>query len=257
MTVNYILKEKSPNGIKSLFLISLYLIIYIILFEFILPVNFFLPRPSILIESIVSLQVHYHLLLNLLLTASLVYLAIIAGYYLLSWSAGFLIKLNIKNEPFIHSLRIFKFFSITGLAVILSLWITNAIYGELIFAIILSYLYLILTLKESIPAAKREFIDAAIPLGKKEHLIFREVIWKSLEPSLLKKLHELGFILWTLLVVFEYIKGAFGLGYIYKKSFEYQDLSGLVALSIVTGVGIFLGTLLSKYVQKKIIRWEP
>ncbi|MGE5499427.1 MAG: hypothetical protein ACM3Q2_15205, partial [Syntrophothermus sp.] len=68
MTVNYVAKDKLTGKGKSFLLLAGIILLYILAFEFIIPVNGFLPKPSILYDSLIFLQQHYHLVANLLYT---------------------------------------------------------------------------------------------------------------------------------------------------------------------------------------------
>src|ERR1039457_1265012 len=68
---------------KYIFFLSCFLIAGIIIFEFILPPNHFLPRPSITVLSVISLFRDYQLLVNMFSSISAIYFSsIFAGLFI-------------------------------------------------------------------------------------------------------------------------------------------------------------------------------
>ncbi|MGA8265020.1 MAG: hypothetical protein WB779_11305, partial [Ignavibacteriaceae bacterium] len=81
-----ITSKRSP-----LIFILFYFILWIILFEFILPANNILPKPSIVFQSFGALWEDYHLPSNYLNTVSSVYLSIIIAYLLTHYLIHFFV----------------------------------------------------------------------------------------------------------------------------------------------------------------------
>lgn len=257
MTANYIITEKTSRGIKPIYFILSFILIYILFFEYIFPLNSVFPQPSILFESIISLHKHYNLVSSFLYTISVIYFSVLIGYLFLFISAPLLVKTNKAGKSFENSLAVFRYFPLTGLAAIIILFFPNSIFAELIFTCIITYCYYLFQLKDDINNLKTEYMDSLIPLGVKPEKLFRDVVWKCAEPGLIRSTRELNYVVWTLVLFFEYIKGVHGIGYIFRMSLEYRDTSGLYILTFLSGLAIFLGTILIKLIQKKLIRWEP
>lgn len=68
------LTKSIDNKFKSKIVLTVTLIfIYILLFQFILPVNKVLPKPSLLIESFIIIWSDYNLLTSLAVTSTVIY----------------------------------------------------------------------------------------------------------------------------------------------------------------------------------------
>src|ERR1035437_6464760 len=68
---------------KYIYFLAGFFLLWIIIFEFILPPNHILPKPSIVVVSIISLFRDYQFLVNMLSSISAIYLSVIvAGLFL-------------------------------------------------------------------------------------------------------------------------------------------------------------------------------
>ena len=83
-------------------LLSVLLSIYILLFEFIIPANRFLPKPSILIDSLPVLFVEYEFLSSFLFTFSAIYALMLLSYLFVRMGHNLLFFLA-DNLPGLHS----------------------------------------------------------------------------------------------------------------------------------------------------------
>ena len=80
------LKNQTAKNLYK-YIIS-YFVLWILLFEFILPVNNILPRPSVVLMSFSALWNYYRLPINFMATVSAVYLSILLAYLLTSLLSG-------------------------------------------------------------------------------------------------------------------------------------------------------------------------
>ena len=227
------------------------------LFEFLLPVNNILPKPSVVLLSFDALWKDYKLGINILATISSIYISLIAAYFIVKYLAPIIIKKNHIFAEFLFSLHWFSIYVpwiIFGLFLIF--WFPASSIIELIFLFITSIFSLLIKLKEESAIVRGEYIDSAKSLGAKEKTISREIIWNSAQPQLLKHTVQLHFNLWSLAIIFEFIKNGYGLGKIFRTALNYNDLSALFSVSIITGVFVYLGTLAVKYYRNKFCRWS-
>jgi ABC-type nitrate/sulfonate/bicarbonate transport system permease component len=247
--------EKSAKR-NVYFFLAIYLLLWVILFEFIFPVNKILPKPSIVILSFRDLWHVYNFGINFLSTFSIIIISIILAYFLV-W----LLKTPLIKGRFIYSfITSLEWFSnyIPGIIIglLLILWFPDFEYTDLIFVFTTALFSFIIEFKKEIKSVKQEYIDAVRSLGANEKFIAKKVVWKSIEPGLFNHIFELHFYLWTVLLVFEYIKGAHGLGSVIKLSIQFNDLSAFFTTLIIIGVTIFVLVLLLKFIQKKYYFWE-
>jgi len=171
--------------------------------------------------------------------------------------SGYIVK---KNHFVTELLLSFHWFSNFIPAIIfgffLIYWLPSSIYIEYLFAFLIALFSLVIRINEESAKVKHEYIDSAVSLGVNENVIAKKVIWKSLQPSVIRYLIVLQFNIWSVLISFEFIKGGYGLGRIYRLAINYKDLSALFTISIIVGVTIYLGTFLIKYFKNKFYNWS-
>lgn len=234
-----------------------YFVLWVLLFEFILPVNNILPKPSVVLMSFGALWSYYKLPYNFIITISAVYLSIMVAYYLTSLLSVYIIRRNHFVYDFLSSLHWFTTYVpaiIFGIFFIY--WLPGSAYIEYLFAFLIALFSIVIKVKEEAVKVKREYIDSAISLGVGNDVIAKKIIWKSMQPSIIDYLITLQFKIWSVLIVFEFIKGGYGLGRIYRLALDYKDLSALFTVSVITGVIIFIVAQLIKYFKNKFYRWS-
>lgn len=232
-----------------------YFLLWIILFEFLLPVNNILPKPSVVIESFSSLWSEYNLLLNYLSTISVIYISLAASYLTLKLFSSYLLK-NSFISHFANSLEWFSEF-VPGIIIglLLIFWFPESEFIEFIFAFAAAFASLMIKLQNESENVKEEYILAAISLGLKENII-SGLKWKNIQPKLFEHLLNLHFYLWLIILPFEFIKGGFGLGVVFRLALDYKDLSALFSAFIITGITVFAGNIFIKLLRNKFIFWK-
>jgi ABC-type nitrate/sulfonate/bicarbonate transport system permease component len=58
-------------------------------------------------------------------------------------------------------------------------------------------------------------------------------------------------------LIYEFIGNSGGLGYLYSVLLEYLDFAGLFAVAIIISLLIWLGNLVLKFFDNKLIYWKP
>lgn len=231
------------------YLIAGYFILWIILFEFIIPVNKILPKPSVVLLALPDLFRVYHLGESILSSVSAVYLSLI-----LAWMVLWLFRRSLfeSNNAFTLLFASMEWFSKFIPGIILSLlivyWFPHVEYMKYIFIFLIALISLIRTLRQSEEKVPGEYLDSLSSMGYKDSGIIK---WKYSEPLLLKHAIDLHLYLWSMLLVFEYIKGGYGLGSVFRTALTYNDISGLFASIFITGIIIWLGTSILKYYSYK------
>ncbi len=248
--------NKGTSKKTFLFLLS-YFILWIILFEFILPVNQILPKPSIVFLSFSALWQFYKLPVNFITTISVVYFSLFAAYFIIYMFRNFLLKHNHIFTDFILSLNWFSKY-VPGIifGLFLIFWLPDSNYIGFIFAFSTSFFSMLIKLKEETINIKHEYVDAAKSLGADESVVRRKILWDASQPGLIKHLFELHFYIWSVLIVFEFINGGYGLGNIFRLALQYRDLSALFTNAIIIGVTIFLGSHVIRYIRNKFFHWS-
>ncbi len=249
---------ESVTSKKSPFIyVFAYFILWIVLFEFIFPVNNVLPKPSIVIQSFAALWEDYHLPVNYLDTAASVYLSILAGYLLTHFLSHFFV--NGKNilSDFVHSLNWFsKFLPGILIAFLFIYWFPDSVYIEFIFAFAASFLSFVIFFRNRREHLQHEYVDAVRSLGVSEKNIRKQVIWKSVQPEIFNHIFVLHLYVWSLVIAFEFINGGYGLGNIFRQALQYRDLSAIFSTFLIVGITVFIGRQIIIFLKKKFAFWN-
>jgi ABC-type nitrate/sulfonate/bicarbonate transport system permease component len=246
------------NQLKKIkYFLFAYCILWILLFEFILPVNQILPKPSVVAESFPDLWKDYNLPVNFLSTVTVIFLALTAAYFCVKYLSPFLVEKNNFISLFINSLEWFSEF-LPGIVIglLLIFWFPESEFVEFIFAFATAFFSLTIRFQNESEKPDEEYILAARSLGMKEPAIVKNVIWKNAQPKLMSHLINLHFYLWSILIVFEFIKGGLGLGVIFRRALEYNDISATFSVFIITALAIYLGTLFLRMIRNKFVFWS-
>jgi ABC-type nitrate/sulfonate/bicarbonate transport system permease component len=237
--------------------LAFYLFLWIILFEFILPVNKIFPKPSIVIQSFPSLLSDYNLLPNYISTIAVIYIALVSAYYfvkLLGFLPG---KENKLAVNFIFSLEWFSEY-IPGiiLGLLLIFWFPSSEYIEFIFAFLSAFFYMMIVMQKSRSFIPEEYITVSGSIDPGGKVISKMIYWKFAQAEIVSRLEKIHFNLWLVLIAFEYIKGGYGIGNVFHRALIYNDLSAFFSALIITGLTIYIGSLAIKYIQNKILFWK-
>jgi ABC-type nitrate/sulfonate/bicarbonate transport system permease component len=237
--------------------IASYIFLWIILFEFILPVNNILPKPSIVLLSFPDLVKNYHLLPNYISTIAVIYISLIAAYYAVRFISILPVKENRFITNFIASLEWFSEY-VPGivLALFLIFWFPASEYIEFIFAFLTAFTVMLIRVQKTEPGIPAEYIDASRSLTLSDSKIRGYIIWRFNQAALFNKMNALHFRLWLLLIAFEYIKGGYGIGNIFNQALVYNDISAFFSAAVITGLTIYVGSRIIFYIRNRIINWE-
>ncbi len=242
---------------KTLYILLSVFILWIILYEFILPVNNVLPRPSIVLLSFGALWHIYKLPQNLFNSIAVIYFSMAASYFFILVLRNILLMKNHFIKDIILSIHwFFKFVPAIILGLFFIYWLPYSFFTEFIFILTTSFLLLAVRLNEESEKINPKYAEAARSLGIDENVIQKKVIWNLTKPETGKYLLNLNFYLWSVLIAFEYIKGGYGMGNIFRIALQYRDLSTLFLTAFITGVVIYLGNLIIRYINNKFFFWS-
>ena len=253
------MKEEPNNNklVKSkiLFLIAI-LFVYFILFEFILPYNKILPKPSMLLESFISIWIDYSLVETMAITTTTIYFTLAVSYIVIFLFSSYLLKIFIEYSEVIEKLKIFRYFPAFFFAIIFSYWFANSIAAEILFAFLSSCLLMISVFLTSAKTCNRTYVDVAMNLGLKKTDIYRQVIFKNIQPKFISEFSRIHYYLWILVMIYEFINEINGFGGVYRTALTYNDFTGLFSIAIVISLLIFLGSAVINFINEKIVFWE-
>lgn len=229
--------------------------LWILLFEFILPANNIFPKPSTVIESAGALWNEYNLFYNVLSTVGAIYISIFFSYFIVRFFLYFIGRDN-HLFHFVFSIEgISRYIPGLVLGLFLIYWFPNSEFIEFIFAFLTAFLAFTIKINDELKKIPAEYIYLIRSLGAEEYFLQKNVIWKLLQPELIKQTFQLHNYLWVTLIAFEFIKGGLGMGAIFKKALLYNDLAAIFFMALLTGIIIFLGTLLLKKIEVKFFNW--
>jgi len=248
---------KNKTGTSPYIFLLAYLLIWLILFEFIIPASNVLPKPSIVFQSFGALWSDYNLLTNFLSTVSSIYLPLIIAYFLVMIISEFLFNRKSFFAAFISSIHWFgKYLPGLLIAFIIIYWFPDSNYIESVFVFFTALSSMIIFYQLEIENVEQEYIDSALSLGISKSNLNRKVLWKSVQPKLFSHIFEMHLYIWSMIIAFEFIKGGFGLGVVLKNALLYRDLSALFSIFIITGVTIFIGQTIIRFLKKKFAFWS-
>lgn len=230
------------------------LFVYIVLFEFILESNKFLPKPSILVEALKHIWLDYNLLSGILITAGIVYFAISASLIILWLVKNPLIKFLTQNPVGLDLLQMFKSIPVFLLVVIVSFWFGASELAKVVFIFLITLISLTRVLTKELSRTKKEYLEVAQNINPQK--IYSQVYWKSSLPCLFALSVRFQRVLWLIILIYEFVSMSFGMGTIMRLALLYLDLSGIIIVGIIQALLIWFGSIILQYVKKKIAFWE-
>ncbi len=245
MQKNSVLKSKSIFFIVIAF-------IYISLFEFILPVNKILPKPSLLFESFFSIWPVYDLFIAFAITTTVVYLSLAAGYLLLILKSRYIIMAAYEFANSVDTLKLFRYFPPFFVAILFTFWFRDSIAAEALFGLLTVLFILGNKLFVESKNARQEYLLVGQNLTLSKNEIYSKIIWKSVEPKVFGELTRAHYFLWIIIMIYEFISNIQGFGGVYRSALLYNDFSALIAIAIFISIIIWLGNLVIKAIGNKI-----
>ncbi len=243
---------------KPIFYILLALfILWIVLFEFILPENRFLPKPGIILLTIPALFEDYHLLANFFTTVSAIYLPPLLAYLFLFLGRGRLFgetgAFSVLAD-FISKLTIF--FPAVLFGIFLIFWFPHSFFIEYIFSFIVSIFWWIIEFRGAFQKKNQSYITAFKSFGADEKFINEHILWNDVKPQIFKHLSRFHLHLWGLILVFEFISNGYGLGEILRQALLFHDLSAMFLVTVIITIITGAGQLFLQAVEDKFIFWS-
>ncbi|MCX6167900.1 MAG: hypothetical protein NTX65_01050 [Ignavibacteriales bacterium] len=247
---------KENNTIKNNLIVSAWLMfIYIVLFEFILPINKIIPKPTLLFESFVHIWRDYNLVFAFTTTTTIIYLALISCWVHLYMGYTRYLKSYIKIKNSFSSLSFFRYLTIFFIALLFNFWFPSNLFGEFFFTFIIAAFLISKKLFEESKNVNEEYILVARNLGLTSYDIYEDVYWKATLPTLSKYMQRIHYYLWGVVLTYEFIGNSYGLGTIYRTVSAYNDFTGLFVLGIMISLLIWFGDYLIGLITKRLIHW--
>ena len=250
------MEERGSNFRNSFSLGAVILFVYVLLFEFILPINGLLPKPSFLAKSFHEVWNEYNLSASLSNTLLIIYVALIITYLIIYSTVPFLFKWFVDYKNSFITLGLFQYIPVFFVIVVFNLWFSDKLYGEFIFAM---FFCLTLSLKKLFYESgnvKEEYILVAKNLGLTSMEISKQVYWKAVEPEFLKYFEKIHILVWSILLVFEFIGNANGIGKAVREALADTNLTAIIILVIIISILVVIGNIIIESFRRIFISWE-
>ncbi len=247
--------ERNKELKNSFKLILTILFVYVVLFEFILPVNKFLPKPSILFESIFYIINDYNLFISISVSFTIVIVAFVVAYIGVYVRAPYLLRWLTRYKESFTTLNVFRYFLIIVVVILIKQWFEETLFWEFFFATLFVFILSLKKLFDKIENVKDEYVVVGKNLGLTDMEISEDIHWKYLQPVLIGYYEKLNISLWSIILVFEFIGDTNGLGHAFHKALVYKDLNAIILFSFILFVLVWVTTFIIKVIKRKYFNW--
>ncbi len=241
---------------NKLKLIGVLLFVYVILFEFILPINKILPKPSLLAESFVDVWFDYSLFESLGITTTIIYLSLFTAFIFIHFTAPLILRLKLEITSSLESLKIFHYFPAFFFAILFVYWFNNSLLAEFLFGFLSSFILLAIETQKLTERINFNYVLVAKNLGLSKYHIYSKVVYKNIQPYLFERLLKIHYYLWILIMIYEFIGKINGFGGAYNYVLLYNDFTGLFSIAVIISLLILIGDQTLKFINNKIFFWE-
>lgn len=248
------IKNKKPFSKSNITIILI--LIYLILFEFTWITQSIFPKPSMLIESFLSLISDYNLANAFFHTTAIIFPAILIVFVLFEVFIKVFLYLILNFSGIINISSPFKYLSFFFFALVFNSLFQQSIFAEFIFIAIFIFAKLFIALSQATTSISEEYVEAAKSLGLPKGKIFSKIIWKGIEPNIYGKLIRLHTEAWIVIIIYEFIGSVNGIGSIYRLAFDYKDIFAIISLGIFISIIILLVNTILKFIISKLVFWK-
>jgi ABC-type nitrate/sulfonate/bicarbonate transport system permease component len=231
------------------------LFVYLILFEFILPINNILPKPSFIIESFTTIWSDYNIAISLLETYSIIVFSFLGGYFLCWLFRGLTIYFGEEQKEIFSSFSWLRSVNIFFVVILVGFWFGDSITAFMIFMMIFQFLGLMNELMK-LNKEDEAYQLTVMSLSSDKNRDMAEIKWKLRIPQIYKSIIEKQSLMWLLVLTYEFIHLDVGVGYVIKQILAYKDFTGLFPIIIITALLYKLNFLLLKISVKKYAFWR-
>jgi len=251
-----IIKNKPAFSFTKSNITILFTLIYLIIFEFTWVTQTAIPKPSMLIESFLSLIEEYRLFNAFFETTAVLLPAIFIGISIIELFNKLLLKVILNFGGIVNISSPFKYFSFFFFAIVFNNVFPSSLLAEFIFILLLVLGNLINVLIKSTKSISEEYVETAKSLGLSNGEVISKVIWKSLKPKVYGNLVKIHNQSWIAVIIYEFIGAVNGIGSVYKITFEYNDLFAIISLGIFISLVVLLLNFILKFVVSKLVFWK-
>lgn len=241
-------------NLKSFKIIFAAMSIYMILFEFIFPSNKFFPSATVIWLSTIELFDKFNFLMNLLSTFSAVYISILLHYLLTKiffpYFRKYLTRISENN-----SFSLINFIPFFFISLIFVLWFPDFILIKYIVAIVVFFPFTVNELLSQKTKDLSEYLDFYKSLGLKENTITNKILFNLKEPEFFNFELKNHSLIWSIVIIVEFLQQQEGIGNILRIAFKYQDISITFTITILISLIVYLLHLAIRKLYDKIYFW--
>ncbi|MDX9923474.1 MAG: hypothetical protein RBS48_01820 [Ignavibacteriaceae bacterium] len=194
----------------------------------------------------ISILQDYFIVQNLAFTSTVVYSALallyIVLYFILHYTPSIINCLITISEK----LSFIKYLPVLVLAIILNLLFPGQIWSEFVFAFLFSFVLVIIQINKTKSRTNPEYSKFAKDLS----INFEVVKEKLYFSNLFRKIKNIHYEVWLLILVYEFINGQDGLGGVLKKGFIFDDLYAVLVTGLIIGLLIWVVDFLVSFLKK-------
>ena len=240
----------------NIYLVIIFIIMWTILTELLFKGSQILPSPSLIIISFIDLFKSYNFLINLISSISVIYISIFLTIVIIRIKFPLLNYNSIIIKYLMQIPSFFLFVPGIMIGVLLINWFGDSYLIKLFYTVFVTSLFIYRTILKFDSSEIINQINAVKSLGVSDTLIRREIIWKFMEPEILKDLMEKHLYLWSTVIAFEFIQNSYGIGSLLRSAFEFNDLSIIISLIILLAIIVFTGEKLLRFINGKYFYWK-
>ena len=233
-----------------------FVLIYVVLFQFILPFNSLFPAPSIMFYAIGDLFTKYNFASALGFTTLAVIFIPIGGFACFYLTKAPFMKLFLKYD-FRWLENAFRFFPYMFFIFILAIWTGDSFWGEVIALMLFAGLEQKSAMAKTIRVVPSHFSLFAKSAGLSDYQIYDKIYGKLMLPYTIEKIGNLFLIGWVYAFVYEMVSGNYGVGNIILQTIKYGDSSAFFLIILIMIIVIYLFGLFFKFIQYKVVKWIP
>lgn len=237
------------------------LVAYIALFEFIFPLNGFFPSVTVIFLSLTDLLQNYNFALNLISTFAAVYVTFFFNYLFTKFLFPYLISKKVEQESFdsssIHSIvSIFSFIPFILIALLILAWFPDFILDKYIVALIILLPKNLMEILEYDILNHKNYFYFYNSVGVDKTTILNKIIFKLIEPEYFLYQLKNHSLIWSIIIITEFIQQKEGVGGILRTVFKYQDISLIFTITILVSLLVFVIQKVLNLLYNKVYFWK-
>ena len=183
-----------------------------------------------------SILQDYFVVQNLAFTSTVVYSALAILYLVLYVILHYTPSIINSFILVVEKLSFIKYLPVLVLAIILNLLFPGKVWAEFLFAFVFSFIMVLIQINKTKSRTNLEYSKFANHLEINFELA-KEKLYFS---NLFRKIKNIHYEVWLLVLVYEFINGQDGLGGVLKKGFIFDDLYAVIVTGFIIALLIWV-----------------